>query len=246
MTLFELMGFIGAAAGLVVGAKYGYSFGGVIGGIIGAIGGGLAGLFSAVGFVAGTFTIGIWRERWAAHRCLRRQFGRYWGPDVSEKWTRTKDQLKGGMRVTGKVIAAKYYGRFLDIGCGFPAVLKAVDEDELVRDLPEAGTTAEAFLLEYDDSARQVILTRRARTWVVVDGVPVGYVPKPPKGYDGLAIYFPLANSAHRELCQRLERGPVTCEVVNGVESVTVTVDKKDSMSLVMRPLGTSPGEQED
>jgi ribosomal protein S1 len=74
--------------------------------------------------------------------------------------------VKGGVEigesVTGKVVAKRYYGVFLDIGRGFPALLAKSNYDEATRSRqPAKGERIEARVKEIDDLNRFFVLTQR-------------------------------------------------------------------------------------
>lgn len=75
-----------------------------------------------------------------------------------------KNQLGLGTTVLGEVVVANYYGRFLDIARGFPALLNAVDNLGLVPDLPQVGSRIGVVITEFCDREREIVVNRPDRT----------------------------------------------------------------------------------
>ena len=162
MTLSELMGFLGAIAGAIILSYYGHSLFGWIGAILG----GVAGLFA--GCIAGynlneLLTLAtVAAEKRDQRRGLRKHFGFYWRPSEEECWMNVKEEMSIGDKVTGKVVAKYYYGVFLDIGRGFPALLTKLYSDEATRSSePGVGMRVDAQLRGFDDKNRYFLLTQR-------------------------------------------------------------------------------------
>ncbi|NBD08333.1 hypothetical protein [Corallococcus silvisoli] len=242
MNLFELAGLLGAGVGLVTGAWLGHDHAGTVGLMGGAVAGVVGGFASGIGAVAGMFGIAIFQERWTKRFKLAPRFRRYWARRQAASWAAVKDRLVGGETVRGRVVLEAHYGRFLDLGVGFPALLQAVDSGGLVSDLPHLGDDAEAVVLEFDDADQEIVLTRSHRWWLAMDGVPVGYLASPPpEGENGSAYYFALTNSAHAEFRERLAREQrVTCSLIHAQEEPrSVWIEQgsgRPGGSITMRP----------
>lgn len=220
MNLIEMAGLLGAGVGLVTGAWLGYDHAGAVGLMGGAVAGVVGGFASGIGAVAGMFGIAIFQERWIKRCKLAPRFSRYWDRRRAVSWAAVKDQLVGGKTVRGRVVLEVSYGRFLDLGVGFPALLQAVDSGGLVSELPRLGDDAEALVLQFDDADQEIVVTRNHRWWLAINGVPVGYLAAPsPEGDNASAYYFELTNSAHSEFRERLAREQrVTCSLVHAQE----------------------------
>jgi ribosomal protein S1 len=109
--------------------------------------------------VAALFGVGIYFERLSRRRGLSQRFGRYWDAKRAASWAASKEQLAVGATVRGTVVLERHYGSFFDLGLGFPAQLKAIDD--LAQPLPRVGDALEVRVLEFDDSEREIVLTRR-------------------------------------------------------------------------------------
>lgn len=239
MNLFDLVGMLGGVIGIVLGARFGCGAAGWMGGVIGAAVGGIGGFLSGHGLVGATFGLGILRERQEKRRRLSPRFGRYWASERSSEWQNVKEQLAGGKEVRGKVVLEMHFGRFVDIGCGFPALLKAVEERGTAASKPPAtGEEVEGLVLEFQDGDREIILTRSARRWLVYEDVPVGYlVGQPPLREDGTAIYVELTNSTHARFRERLHRERVIRCHLSSVDGLApVLVEQRQPFSVHISP----------
>lgn len=158
MNLFELCAFVGAVTGLATGALVGH---GGAGKVAAAFGCAVGGFFLLPAAMVAVFALGAVFERFDKRTRLRPRFGRYWRNEHRESWARAKDELPAGVTIIGEVVAEKTYGRFLDIGRGFPALLKAVDESRLlVPDLPKLGTRLGVTVTDFDDAEREIRVTQ--------------------------------------------------------------------------------------
>lgn len=215
MTLIELTAFLGGVAGLVAGGVAGYRFG-FVGSVAGALLGFVAGLVGGTALLGGGWMVGIWLERGKRRRALAHYFGRYWDKARASAWAQLKESVRGGQRVRGVVKHTFYYGAFVDLGCGFPALLQTVDGPKGVHPLPSVGEFVEAIVSDFDDEGFELTVSRYTGTWVVFDGVPVARVPG---GWPGperprVAAYS-VRNQALARLVEKLERREsVECELV--------------------------------
>lgn len=254
MNLFELLILICAVVGLVAGAITGYEYAGVVGWVVGAIAGVVGGWLSycvLIGVLIGVpifFAIEV--PRWQAHRILSPYFDRYWTKERTAQWEDVKEHLRGGQPVVGKVVVAKYYERFIDIGCNFPALLNAVDPatSTVLPDPPALGDDVEATILEYDDLMRMIVLTKTNRHWLVFGGVPVGYlVGNPPLREDGTAIFHRLSNKSSQSFAKELYQGAVSCQLSSDEGDRDVLVEQRGKpgsyIHITMLPTNSQPGD---
>ena len=246
MNMFESLGIVGAVAGMVVGAFAGFGYAGVAGGVIGAIAGAVGGLFLPNLIIFALIGLFILWERWQARRSLSPYFDRYWTKERTAQWEDIKERLRGGQTVVGKVVVEKSDGRFIDIGCNFPARLNAVDHatSTVLPDPPALGDDVEAIILEYDDANRTIVLAKTNRHWLVFGEVPVGYlVGNPPLREDGTAIYFHLSNNSHQSFAEELDQGAVSCQLSSyeGDRDVLVERRSKTGIHITMPPTNSQP-----
>ena len=83
-------------------------------------------------------------------------------PEKSCKWTEVREGIEVGDEVVGKVVAKYYYGVFVDIGCGFPALLTRLYWNEAMQTAnPDVGAEVKARVREVDDSNRYFNLTTK-------------------------------------------------------------------------------------
>ena len=162
MTLAGAMGILGAIAGAIIFSNIGHSHFGWPGTILGGLGGLIAGGIAGFGFIELDSRISITMERHSQRWLLKKHFWRFWAASETESWDYVKSGVEIGESVTGKVVAKRYYGVFLDIGRGFPALLTKLNSDEETRlREPEMGERIEARVKEIDDQNRMFILTQR-------------------------------------------------------------------------------------
>ncbi len=162
MTLAELMGFLGAIAGAIIFSIIGHAYFGWAGTILGGVGGLIAGGIAGFGFIELDSRISVAMERRSQRWLLKKHFWRYWADTEAETWDYVKGGVEIGESVTGKVVARRYYGVFLDIGRGFPALLTKLNSDEATRSRePATGEKIEAQVKEIDDQKRFFVLTQR-------------------------------------------------------------------------------------
>ncbi len=159
ITLFELLGFLGALAGLIGGATFGASEYGLLGGVVGAAVGVFAGCFSGVLIVAIPFGIGILWEREVQRFWLRRRFGRYFSRRAKPRWEALKESLQIGQSLSGLVVAEFYYGAILDVELKFPALLGKLwmKDEETVK----KGERVEAYVSGFSDFGRVIEVSQR-------------------------------------------------------------------------------------
>lgn len=114
---------------------------------------------------------------------LRESFGDYQSTQMDQKWEAVKTTLKHGVEVTGKVIARVPFGIFLDIGVGFPALIRVHDlKNADVRPYtsmemyPTPGSNTTGTVIGFNDRNRQIDLTQRhsSRPTLVHQAPPPG------------------------------------------------------------------------
>jgi ribosomal protein S1 len=100
--------------------------------------------------------------------CFASHFGDYLSDSRRGEWERLKSQLRGGERLTGKVVARLPFGVFVDVGVGFPALILVPDfEGAAARPYtsldmyPAVGATVSGAILLIDDRHRQIRLVQR-------------------------------------------------------------------------------------
>jgi hypothetical protein len=231
MNVFECGALTMASACGGVGMGLGYRWAGILGVPVGGVLGCACGLVIGGGAIAGVFWVGILLQRISKRVGLFPCFGRYWGRRRAPAWAELKERLAAGKPVRGKVVGVRNYGRFIDLGVGFPALLETVDDGRVQRQLPELHSEVEALVLKFDDREREVVLTRKDRWLLVRDGVTVGYlVGNPPINEDGRATYFPITHRAHAAFREQLERGEsVSCQLLPPGKAVRrVRVEKAE------------------
>ncbi|QSQ25769.1 hypothetical protein JY651_12895 [Pyxidicoccus parkwayensis] len=241
MNVFECGSLTMAMIGSGVGMGVGYRVAGPLGVPVGTVLGFVAGSFIGVAVLAGVFGVCIVVERLYKHLGLFPRFGRYTSRRHDAAWTKVKEQLVAGKPVRGKVVLARYYGRFIDLGVGFPALLPHVDDGHLLeKPRPELHTEAEALVLEFDDKEREIVLTRQDRWWLARDGVTVGYLlGKPPVRENGRAAWNPITCLAEVAFREQLERGEaVPCQLLPPSEGARqVLVEKVERSVLRIRDI---------
>ncbi len=155
MTAFHLFALIGA----VVVAVIGWNVAGLLGVVLGVPAGILVGFYGLMGLGLGLGWIETRRDQLA----LRRSFGPYWRAEYRIGWEELKASLRPGTVVNGVVVRVRYHGAFLDLGEGFPGLIQAY---QIVLDgskLPSAGENVRAWVKEYDENLRAVVLTTGER-----------------------------------------------------------------------------------
>jgi hypothetical protein len=162
---FEMMGCLGGLGGLFAGALVGHRIGGGLGGAIGGAIGAVAGGIAGWSFVSLSFGLSIAAERRRKRAGLVKRFGPYWDEGHAVAWDEACQRVRAGETVRGEVVFVFYYGAFVDIGCGFPALLKTVEmiwpDPQTAPKLPEVGQTVEARVKSFDVKDREVVLTLR-------------------------------------------------------------------------------------
>jgi small subunit ribosomal protein S1 len=86
--------------------------------------------------------------------------------EAAERWAAVRTQLQVGALVSGTVERLVPFGVFVDLGVGFPGLIRRTDLDPaggLVQDdeFPELGSTVEGIIVGLEEDAQQVILSRR-------------------------------------------------------------------------------------
>lgn len=160
MNLFEFSAFAGFLGGAVVGATLGATVGAPI---AGGLGGAVGGFILAPTSLGAVFAAGIVYDRFDKRALLRHRFGRYWRNAHRASWEEAKRHIVIGSVMHGEVVAERRYGRFLDIGHGFPATLRSVDGLGLVPDLPATGSRLDVLVTGFDDAEREILLIRPER-----------------------------------------------------------------------------------
>ena len=156
VTLFHLLGLIGA----VVVAAIGWKVGGLLGVVLGVPTGFLVGVFGLVGL---GLTVG-WLETRRDQLALRSSFGPYWRAEYRTDWEELKASLRPGTVVNGVVVKVRYHGAFLDLGEGFPGIIQAYHLVPEGSELPCVGENVRAWVKEHDDDLRAVVLTMSERS----------------------------------------------------------------------------------
>ena len=162
MTLIELMTFVGAIAGAILGSRLGHSHFGTMGMVLGGIIGLIVGAIVACSGIELIEKLGIELERRRQRRDLTKIFGKFWLPEKSCKWNEEKRNVEIGEQVVGKVVAKYYYGVFIDIGRGFPALLTKLYWNEAMQTVdPDIGAQVKASVREVDTRNRYFNLTAK-------------------------------------------------------------------------------------
>ena len=86
--------------------------------------------------------------------------------EAAARWAVTRSRLQVGDLVSGTVETRVPFGIFLDLGIGFPGLIRRTDLDPagglvLDEEFPEIGVTVEAVIVGLPEDAQQVILSRR-------------------------------------------------------------------------------------
>ena len=155
MNAFHLLGLIGA----VVVAVIGWNVAGLLGVVLGVPAGLVVGVYGLMGLWLALAWIEIRRDQ-----PLRRSFGPYWRAEYRAGWEELKASLRPGAVVNGVVVRVRYHGAFLDLGEGFPGLIQAY---QIVLDgskLPSVGENVRAWVKEYDEDFRAVVLTTNERS----------------------------------------------------------------------------------
>ena len=242
MTLIELSGVFFAFIGAVLGAFWGFSSAGLLGLAVGLVIGCLCGLVFGTALVLLFGYFGGMRERLEQRKTLRSRFGAYWRRSKLQEWRSMKESLTPSTQVEGVVVATKYYGVFLDIGVGFPALLSwskmAADTVQEPSKCPSLEQSVKAWVQEFNESGRFVELTQGDdTTWVLYRQKGVGLVfctPKPLRAGDYPYIAFDGVDS--EALQSALDAGTsVRCTMKSPNESAEWIVQKpeSDAISLV-------------
>ena len=156
MNAFHLLGLIGA----VVVAAIGWKVGGLLGLVLGVPVGVLVGVYGWLGL---WLALG-WLEARRDQLALRGSFGAYWRPEYRTGWEELKASLRPGTVVNGVVVLVRYHGAFLDLGEGFPGLIQAYHLVREGSELPAAGENVRAWVKEYDEDSRAVVLTTNERS----------------------------------------------------------------------------------
>jgi hypothetical protein len=162
MTLFELAILVGAVGGIAAGVALGFDRYGLLGGIIGAPIGLVVGPVSAVLLVLAPFGLGIAWERYQARRALRPHFGRFWAAKRQADWEELSRHTELGRAVSGRVVVLFYYGAFLDVGCGFPALIASSELSPgggYGKSVPTVGSVLSARVHSLEKGSRYVRLS---------------------------------------------------------------------------------------
>ena len=156
MNAFHLLGLIGA----VVVAAIGWNVAGLLGVVLGVPAGILVGVFGWIG----TFLALAWLETRRDQLSLRSSFGPYWRAEYRADWEELKASLRPGTVVSGVVVKVRYHGAFLDLGEGFPGLINAYQIVLDGSELPSVGENVRAWVKEYDEDFRAVVLTMNERS----------------------------------------------------------------------------------
>jgi hypothetical protein len=198
--------------------------------------------FGLVGSTLTMFFVALVWEKGSAFLGLVRRIDHYQLRHRALAWAALKERLVAGKPVRGRVVLVKYYGCFLDIGVGFPALITAAEGASPNGLLPDLHAEVEALLLGFDDLDRHVLLTLRDRTWIAVDGIAVGHLPETPPLEDGTTFYSPVTNRAHEAFREQLERdGAVSCQLLTPRGEPQPVRLEKSERGLRVRALPASP-----
>lgn len=98
-------------------------------------------------------------------------FDDYLSMQTQQEWEVAKTTLQCGVEVSGKVVARAPFGIFLDIGAGFPALIRVVDLRNAdvtaytsMEMYPAVGSQATGIIIGFNDRNRQIELTQQERT----------------------------------------------------------------------------------
>jgi ribosomal protein S1 len=89
-------------------------------------------------------------------------FGDYLSPEKGSEWAACMSKLGAGDTVSGRVIARRPFGVFVDIGAGFPALLEVIQFHDArqrryeLEDYPAVGDSITARVVAFNDQNRQV------------------------------------------------------------------------------------------
>jgi hypothetical protein len=213
MTLIEIVVVLGLLVGVAVGAAVGFGAAGILGGAVGAVLGAVLGVGGGGGLLGAGFGLAIMRERWVKRRGLSPTFGRYWSRDHASAWEDVKERLTGGEIVRGNCVLEVNYGRFLDIGFGFPALLKKSEDPATVP--LTSDRELEGWVLDFDDADHEIVLTRRDHRWLMYEGIPVGHLLDNKLFLEhGEVHYFAITNRMHSRFRERLrQEGTIRCQL---------------------------------
>jgi ribosomal protein S1 len=86
-------------------------------------------------------------------------------------WDEVKERLPVGTEVTGRVVAVRPFGVFVDLGVGFSGLLEvpnmAGEGRKTEADYPQVGQVVTANVLWHRDTNQQICLTQQG--WIVKD-----------------------------------------------------------------------------
>jgi hypothetical protein len=155
--LMLVAGLSGGVMGAVIGSELGVAET-VVGGGVGALFGLTVGGVVLCLVLLGARLMGPLVQR----SLLRPIFGAYWRR--RDLWRSVVDRFEPGARVRGEVVLRRPWGVVIDVGCGFPAVLKRNDMAESRRGrgmegYPALGETVEARILEHASRWNEIVLT---------------------------------------------------------------------------------------
>ncbi|MGE3407532.1 MAG: hypothetical protein AB7I37_12005 [Pirellulales bacterium] len=98
---------------------------------------------------------------------LRACFGDYESDERSQAWQDIKSSLQVGSLVSGRVVARRAFGVFVDIGLGFPALILVVKLNDAEKApytsmemYPAIGDTVEGRVCAFADHNRQIGLSQ--------------------------------------------------------------------------------------
>ncbi len=136
-------------------AAIGWKVAGLLGVVLGVPAGILVGVYGLIG----TFLALAWLETRRDQLALRRSFGPYWRAEYRADWEELKASLRPGAVVNGVVVRVRYHGAFLNLGKGFPGLIQAYQIVHDGSELPSVGDNVRAWVKEYDEDCRTVVLT---------------------------------------------------------------------------------------
>jgi len=127
-----------------------------------------------------------WRRRRKRAK-LRPFFGECHASEKQDEWEQAKARLKPGDVVKGVVVHKGRSVSFVDIGCGFPAVLsivqvrserkKSANDSLEASDAPrlESGGEIEAQIMGLIELEREIEITQGGR-WLLFEGEVIGFL----------------------------------------------------------------------
>ena len=231
MTLIEIGAVFILIIGLTIGAIVGHDQAGTLGGVVGAV----LGVVSLVALVELLAALETAVRRSRKRTKLSPTFGRYWRRDRASAWQSVKEQLIPGQSVRGQLVVETRYGKFLDIGVGFPVCIRPWGIQE---------ENSEALVLEFDDANREIVLTYKQLRWLVYESIPIGRLFDNAAMLERREIYYTaVTNAAHARFIEHLRRdGVARCQLSNlDAEPTWIEVRRGERKELRFTPIEAAP-----